>query len=199
VISITGGEETTRYFLQIGNQMPVAFSRAANHSLAKAKTRASAAIVADLGGSISKRAIDRSMFIDKATPRNLAGTLAVGPYLREDGNQPNKQGRIPMFDVKPVAQLPRGVQAGRMFAPRAFLVTMRSGHKAVAGRRRGSGPTGLVGRLPIDERFGPSPLRIFNRRLVNDQAKQLMVDFHARSIHEVSVILRGIVPGAEAA
>lgn len=199
MITVTGTEETARYLLQVGNQMPIAAMRAGNWALAKAKTRAGAAIAADLGGSISTRAISRSLFIDKMTPRRLEGSLAIGPYLRQDGGQPHRLGRIPMFDVRPVAQLPRGVQAGRMFAPRAFLTTTRSGHRMVAGRRRGEGPSGLVGRLPIDERFGPSPLRIFKQKLVDDQAVQLQADFHARTPHEVDVILRGIVPTGEAA
>lgn len=199
MITITGTDELTRECLRIGTRMPFAQMRAINHTLAKAKTRASAAIVADLGGGITKRAVDRSLFIRRATLRDLSGDLSIGPYLRDDGQQPHKLGRIPMSHFRPLTELPRGVQAGRMFAPRAFTATLRSGHRAVFRRRRGDGPTGLVGRLPIDERFGPSPLRVFRNVHVEEAKVAAERDLAARLRHEVDVILRGIVPTAEAA
>jgi hypothetical protein len=188
VITVEGTERMAANLLAIGKDLPIAQMRAINRTLEGAKTRASAAIVADLGGGITKRAVDRSLHITKASPRTLEGTLAIGPYRRTDGKPPHVLGRIPMQDFRPY-QLLAGVQAGSLFAPRAFLATMRSGHKAVVGRRRGAGPTGLVGRLPIDERFGPSPLRVFNAKLVDENVATAREQFRSRLVHEINFIL----------
>lgn len=58
-------------------------------------------------------------------------------------------------------QVRRG--GARKVIPRTFLATMKSGHRGIFWRRKGEGPTGLVGRLPIDELFARSVRRAIDK------------------------------------
>jgi len=180
---VRGTEELTKRLLGIGADLPIAQMRAINRTLEGARTRAVTDIVADLGGSITPTAVRRSVHIKKATPRDLVGDLLIGPYLRDSGGMPNKQGRIPLGQFFPT-QLMRGVsyRVGKRYLAGAFLATLRSGHRGVFMRRG-------VARLPIDERFGPSPFKVFRSQLLERHVQAAREQYHARLVHEIGFIL----------
>lgn len=67
-----------------------------------------------------------------------------------------------------------------------FAATMRSGHTGIFERRLMNGRP--VGRLPIDETFGPSPGMVFYEN--GDPDMEEIADFFARTLdHEVEYIL----------
>lgn len=212
MIEIRGTEAMTKYLLQVGTQMPVAATRALNHTMAKEKTRTAKDISADLGGVISERGVARSLSVTKATPRSLVTTLEIGPYTRANGAVPDKgRGRIPLMEFRARGPFPsrgRGtgvsysLPGGRGRRADAFIARMPSGHKGVFVRSslglfdKSRGAWSL--NLPIKELFGPSLRRVFDNKLLVPHVAEIERDLLARTIHEVDVILRGIAP-AEAA
>lgn len=203
----------SRRLLQIGTKMPIAAMRALNWTMAKEKTRTARDIAADLGNVISERGVSRSLSVRRASPRDLSTDLSIGPYLRSDGSMPNRgRGRIPLIEFRARGPFPsrgRGegvsysLPSGQGRRPDAFIGRMPSGRRGVFVRsrlglsRKSRGAWGP--NLPIRELFGPSLSRVFNHRLLIPHKVEIERDLHARTIHEIDVILRGIVSAEEAA
>jgi hypothetical protein len=202
-VSLDGLTELRRRLERLGAAMPRVTTRAINYAGGKARTRAVNDIAADIGGAITKTAIRRSVHFDRATFRDLLGQLRIGGYLRDDGQMPHPQGRIPVRHLGAL-QLPRGVQAGRKFYRSAFLRTMRSGHEGVFKRMRPAERSTPASRrspnLPIDELFGPSPQQIFRNKFIAAAVAAGREDLVREAERQMALLLSGgQLPGAQPA
>lgn len=161
--------DTEEFRTRLAELAGPAGNRAIARGLNKAATTERAAfsrdVAKDMGIGVSgvKGAID----IGRASTSELISRLKSQGF------------RIPLIDMKARGPEPsrgrgRGVSAiskgQRVRFPRAFIATMRSGHRGVFER------TGL-GRTPILEKFGPSIAYVFGRtvpRRSNETAATVM-------------------------
>jgi hypothetical protein len=149
-----------------------------------------------------------------ATVRGLARDLNLPQrFIRErlQVTQPTFRAPIYAITVKgrrlPLSafgarQTRRGVTyrlpGGRGLIERGFLAHVRSarqielgvaGHQGVFRRRAGTGRSGLVPRLPIDERFGPSLPQSFVRSRTDQAAAEVARDsFPPNLDHEIAFL-----------
>jgi len=144
-------------------------NRAISRGLNKAATTERAAFARDVAKDmgIGVSGVKDALEIGKANQANLVARLKSQGF------------RIPLIDMKARGPEPsrgrgRGVSAivrgTRTRFPRAFIATMRSGHRGVFER------TG-VGRLPILEKFGPSIAYVFSKavpRRANETAATVL-------------------------
>lgn len=169
--------------------------RALNRTIESVKVQASRALADDTG--LTRRAVDRSLSVSRASFSAPEATLTVTGQ------------RIPLIEFG-ARQTRRGVTyrmpaRGRSLIPSAFIGRMRSGHVGVFRRESAQGPLRprrkrggrrapaagvlMVGRLPIQERFGPSLPRVF----VQDKIRAAL-EQHARATfdktlaHEIQFI-----------
>jgi hypothetical protein len=132
---------------QIGNRSARA---ALSRSIGRAAitVRKEARDIAAKEVNVAKRDINGVVNITrKPTASSLVGEVRI------------KNKAIALADYLGERQTKKGVtvkvsrRGGRKLIPRAFIATMKSGHRGIFWRKKGSGPTGLAGRLPIDELF----------------------------------------------
>lgn len=188
-LSVTGTEDLTRRLLELGTDAPKAATRAVNKTLTTLKTLASRGIAADLG--ITRKFVDRSLATRRATFNREIGTLTVSGY-RDDRGRFTPSGRIPLIAFgasgpEPSRGRGAGVRyrlpGGRGVAAHAFLATMRSGHRGIFRRK------GDAGRLPIRELYGPSPTRVFSRKILQGALADTEAALAKHLDHEINWIL----------
>lgn len=125
------------------NGAPTVIRRALNRTVTPVRARAAREIAADL--KVKPRTARSALAVRRATSRALEATVTASGQ------------RIPLIEFR-ARQVKRGVSydlgRGRGLAPKAFIATMRSGHRGVFKR---------LGRprLPIQELRGPSIPRVF--------------------------------------
>ena len=176
---------------RLKERAPQAVARALNRAAASAVTAMIRAISQDTGikqadlRGTTKR--NRAIWASDAVPGRLTATV----YAATE--------RIPLMDFN-ARTTKRGVtarvQGGRQLYPGLFIATMGSGHTGVFGRAkakeqstavmrarsidallRGAFRSGLVDRLPIVERRGPSIAHVWYKhaQIGRDRAKQQLL------------------------
>jgi len=139
--------DVQRTLRHIPRGLPKAVSRAVNKTATTARSRIVKGIFAEI--RMKQTDIRKALSLRKATYRVFEAMIRVGGK------------RIPLIKFS-ARQVRRGVSygmrrsEGRQTIPGAFVATMPSGHVGVFKRR------GKV-RKPIKERFGPSPMAVFDR------------------------------------
>ena len=138
-------------FQRLEDRAPQAIARALNRAITSARVVMRRAMATDLG--LKQGAVDKQFFVLNARPDKLKASLEV------------RGKRIPLIEFgargpEPSRGKGRGVTArlpgGKGRYPHAFIATMRSGHRGVFQRVRGT-------RLPIVELRGPSLPRVFRK------------------------------------
>jgi hypothetical protein len=154
-----------------------AIMRALNRTMENGQTVAVRETAQDLG--LRQDDVRDAFTIERATPVNLRARLIA------------RGARIPLIKFGATGPEPsRGKGGGVSYRlpgsrgrhPRAFIATMRSGHRGVFVRLRRS-------RLPIAELFGPSIPRAFTKQLPAIQAR--VAEMLPKNLdHEVQFALR---------
>lgn len=153
-------ENAERAIRELGNRAPKAIARGLNRTASNVKVAMSRSIATDL--RIKVGTVKNNIGIWNATPGRLVTQLTAS----------NK--RIPLIQFgargpEPSRGRGRGVSVrlpgGQSRLPKAFIATMRSGHRGVFKRRPG------IHRLPIIELKGPSIARVFKKHAAIGQAR----------------------------
>lgn len=146
---------------------------AALGKLGKRDMRAAASrAISRAGTTVRKEARDIAKAEVNIAPREINGVINISKRptaSRLEGEVRVKNKSIPMIDYLGERQTRKGVsvkvsrKGSRKVIPRTFIATMRSGHNGIFWRRKGEGPTGLAGRLPIDELFARTVRRAIDK------------------------------------
>ena len=163
---------------------PKVASRAINRTATRARTR----VVRAISGEIKIRQADVRKQI----------TIKRASYSRLEAHLLILGDRIPLMKFG-ARQTRRGVtyqigkSAGRKLIEHAFITTMPSGHRGVFLRGHGQGPSGLVQRLPIFERLGPSVPGVYDgaANLARRHMADTQTDLHDELNTQVKVLLEG--------
>lgn len=165
----------------IKNGAPTVMRRALNKTIVSARTQAVKFVRAEV--NLKAKTVTGQMKVTKANFRRLSASLNVKgspiPLTEYDARESNK-GKGTTFRVRK--------KGARERYPHAFIATMKSGHRGVFERRK----FGLkrVGRLQIDERFGPSVPAVFARnglkKVQSDGANNLQKNL----VHETEWLLK---------
>jgi hypothetical protein len=155
-------QSTARAFARLKSASTIAIPRALNKSIASGKTLGVRLIAEDMG--LRQADVRDRIGLKQATPDNHVASLSASFK------------RVPLIDFNATGPEPsfgkgRGVRArfpgGAGRYPRAFIATMKSGHRGVFER------TGASNRLPIHELFGPSLAFVFVKHRPEMQARAL--------------------------
>lgn len=170
-------------------------ARALNRSMVWVHTRTVRAVAADLG--VPQRRIDDRILLSPATPGRLTAVINVTGR------------RIPLVEFG-ARETARGVTyriggQGRSLADRAFIATMKSGHRGVFRRLTAAGPLPkvgkraerqraarlMVGRLPIYELFGPSVPRVAVETRIHDRVREAAATVFPKNLEHEMNFARG--------
>lgn len=166
-----------RAFALLGERTPHALARATNRAVVSARTVAAREISADVG--LGVRTVTSELKVTNARPDSIRARLSISGK------------RIPLISFKATASKRGGVRAklpapGQGRYPRAFIATMRSGHRGVFERKR-KGPGSK--RLPIYELRGPSLPQVFaklSRNVIAAGQESLRKNFEHEIAFELS-------------
>lgn len=167
----------------VKNGMPRAVTRAINRTLTTVRAQAARDVAADIGVPI-RQVADR-MVITKARFEVPAGRIRISGRrlrlidLRASGPEPSRgKGRGVSYSLG----------GARRRIERAFIATMRSGHRMVAKRKPGAP------RLPIVELYGPSIPRVAGKKAIRDAMHALGLKTLERNLqHEVRFLRAGVM------
>lgn len=175
---------------QLGDQAPLALTRALNKSLVTAKTAALRAVAADMG--LLQKYVERSIVPWKASFDNQVATLYISGF------------KIPLqrfHAAESGTGLKYRLPGGRGFLPGGFIAKLESGHigaftrapssakwirlKQAAGKPRRQ----WAGSLPIEEAFGPSVTESF--KTVSPQIEDAAMEAMRKNlVHEIGFLAK---------
>ncbi len=161
-MTVTFKTNTPAMVARLRKKAPVAQVRALNRAIVSANVVMVRAIAGDIG--VKQGIVKDRIRVEQATPERLRARLYANAK------------RIPLIDLgakgpEPSRGRGRGVTVkgagGRQTIPDAFIATMKSGHRGVFQRAKGSsgrrGPAPNRSELPIRELFGPSIWKVFTK------------------------------------
>ena len=161
---------------------PKVASRAINRTATRARTRVVRAISSEV--KIRQADVRKQIRVRRASYSRLEAHLVIWgrriPLIRFGARQTR---RGVTYQI--------GKAGGRKLIEHAFITTMPSGHHGVFIRGRGQGPGGMVRRLPIFERLGPSVPGIYDgaANLARRMMGETQTDLHDELNTQVKVIL----------
>lgn len=168
----------------VPQKIPVVMSRALNKTMTTAKTAAAREIASEV--AIKVTTAKKSMTITKATRFAWVTTAILSgrriPLIEFAAKQTKKKGVS--YKIK------KGGKRERR--PRAFIRTMRSGHKGVFRRKPRFSRAGLFPRLPIQELRGPSVKEVFSKTagLIAGVMEKARVTLKKEIERQVNLILK---------